>query len=94
MRFSTFLKEDCIGKYKVYCYGFSEPMPRALAESFAALGPLEIFDSFPRPFFRVRTVDMMLKGIVGDTELEVTYMTPDSTDSPLKTQVESLLSAA
>lgn len=58
--------EDCFDGSSVYCYHFDRPSTRADIEQLAALGKLEYFADFPRPFYRLCGAGgWQLKGVEG-----------------------------
>jgi hypothetical protein len=65
--------EDCLDGSRVYEYRLVQgTIDRAFIESLAAMGSLEYFTHFPRPFFRVRSSDgLQLKGVQDEQTFQV-----------------------
>lgn len=58
--------DDCFDGSRVSCYHFDEPWSRSSVQQLAALGTLEYFADFPRPFFRLRGPGgLQVKGVEG-----------------------------
>ena len=70
--------EDCFDGSSIYGYTFDEPVSREDVFSLKAVGTLDYFPNFARPFFRVRTGNgMQIKGIEGDKIIRVIYPSKD-----------------
>jgi hypothetical protein len=65
--------EDCFDGSRVYEYRLVQStIDEAFIKSLAALGQLEYFPQFPRPFFRVRSQDgLQLKGVQDEQTFQV-----------------------
>jgi hypothetical protein len=65
--------EDCFDGSRIYEYRLTQrTLDEALIKSLAAIGTLEYFPKFPRPFFRVRSRDgLQLKGVQGERTFQV-----------------------
>lgn len=58
--------EDCFDGSSVYSYQFDQPWTRETILQLSALGELDYFADFPRPFFRIRAAGgLQLKGVEG-----------------------------
>ena len=83
--------EGCLDSIGVWRYelsdGVDEPLMLVLAED----GRLQYFPHFPRPYFRIdRPGRWVIQGIVGDTELQVTFTSQDGSgdDEELRCRIE------
>jgi hypothetical protein len=64
--------EDCFDGSSVYQYFLDEPWTRETITRLDALGKLEYFPEFPRPFFRVfGQLGYQVKGIEGEKNCRV-----------------------
>ena len=58
--------EDCFDGTSAYFYYFDQPWTRPAILQLAALGTLDYFADFPRPFYRLRGPGgLQLKGVEG-----------------------------
>ena len=58
--------EDCLDGSRVYSYQFDQPWTRETIVQLSALGKLDYFSDFPRPFFRIRAPSgLQIKGVEG-----------------------------
>jgi hypothetical protein len=58
--------EDCLDGSRVYSYQFDQPWTRESILQLSALGKLDYFADFPRPFFRIRASGgLQIKGVEG-----------------------------
>jgi hypothetical protein len=58
--------EDCFDGSRVFRYEFDEPWTRPAILLLAALGALDYFPDFPRPFYRLRGAGgLQMKGVEG-----------------------------
>lgn len=75
MRIDSAVKqEDCFDGDSAARYWFDEAWTRASIQHLAALGKLDYFSSFPRPFFRVVSKSgMQVKGVEGDKSCLVVF---------------------
>src|SRR6202007_3095366 len=56
--------EDCFDGSSVYSYQFDQPWTRETILQLSALGELDYFADFPRPFFRIRAAGgLQVKGV-------------------------------
>ena len=70
--------EDCFDGSSVYRYWFAERWTRASIQELRALGELEYFADFPKPFFRVCSKNgMQFKGVEGESSCQVVYPRQD-----------------
>lgn len=83
--------EDCFDGSRVYEYRLMQStIDEAFIKSLAALGQLEYFPKFPRPFFRVRSQDgLQLKGVQGEQTFQV--ILPDKGQQKRKERFENEL---
>lgn len=89
MKFSTTLKEDCIGEYKIYRYTLELVITDNLLERFLDFGEFKLYKNFPKPYFSIKSVNVIIKGILDENELEVTFF--EYNNSCFKTQFETIL---
>ena len=72
------LVEDCFDGSRVYVYTFDTPWTRDNIRRLEALGSLEYFPSFARPFFRLIAENgMQAKGVEGETNCRVIFPKKD-----------------
>jgi hypothetical protein len=81
--------EDCIGEYTVYRYELECGWTEEMCRDIRIFGELKIFKHFPRPYFHIKTSSLLIKGIIGDYSIEVTYF--DYADNNTKEHFESVL---
>lgn len=68
------LVEDCFDGSRVYVYEFDTEWNRVEIMKLEALGKLDYFPEFARPFFRVVSENgMQLKGVEGDRTCRVIF---------------------
>jgi hypothetical protein len=66
--------EDCFDGSAVFVYRFDLPWTSGRVQALRALGELEYFPDFPRPFFRVRTpTGLQVKGVCGESSCRVIF---------------------
>ena len=64
--------EDCLDGSIVFTYEMSEPWTGENVRALGALGPMEYFADFPRPYFRLRSGDgLYVNGVVGTSSCRV-----------------------
>jgi len=63
--------EDCFDGSRTYRYRFDRPWDRAAIEALRPLGRLDYFPDFPRPFFRLFTRGLVVKGVEGQRSCRV-----------------------
>ncbi|HPE69620.1 MAG TPA: hypothetical protein P5560_09930 [Thermotogota bacterium] len=73
MRFEPLLKEDCVGEYQVFVYTLEKAITQAMVERLSGLGTLQVFHDFPKPYFRLQSNHMLLKGVIQTPRLDVTF---------------------
>lgn len=67
--------EDCFSDSAVYRCEFDAPWTALEIARLSALGELEYFSRFPRPFFRLRGADgLVLKGVLGEATCRITLL--------------------
>jgi hypothetical protein len=67
--------EDCFNDSAVFRLEFDTPWTEAGIQRLTALGRLEYFSQFPRPFFRLRGADgLVIKGVLGETTCRMTLL--------------------
>ncbi|HSQ78993.1 MAG TPA: hypothetical protein VLN41_00220 [Candidatus Bathyarchaeia archaeon] len=70
--------EDCVGGGMTYEYLLTAGVPERLMRAMAADGRLDYHPEFLMPFYKIVTPDgLQIKGILGDTSLEVVYPQAD-----------------
>jgi hypothetical protein len=70
--------EDCFDGSAVFGFRFEEPWTRDGIATLGALGELEYFADFPRPFFRVRGPGgLEVKGVEGERDCRVALPSKD-----------------
>lgn len=79
MHYTVSIKEDCIGEYSVYTYTLEEPASENLCNRLQVFGNLRIFRDFPRPYFSIKSKPVLIKGIIGELSLEITFFEYGST---------------
>ncbi len=73
MLYDVKLKDDCIGKYKIYIYRLTRPVDRGIINSMEVLGDTEVFTNFPKPYFNIKSDYILIKGVIGNERIDVTY---------------------
>lgn len=63
--------EDCLDGTAIKELILGEPANRALADRLSALGELDYYDNFPRPFFRVTSDAVQIKGVAGSHRIRL-----------------------
>lgn len=64
--------DDCLNSHSIKEVYFDSPIKKEHVKKMSALGKLEFYESFPRPFFRIISRDYQVKGIAGDLSIRVT----------------------
>lgn len=83
--------EDCFDGSSVWVCGFDQPWTEPGVRGLAALGRVEYFADFPRPFFRVLGEDgLQIKGVAGETTCRVVL--PGGPPREARGRVERLFS--
>ncbi len=68
------LMENCLPSAPEYLYEFSEPWSPQTIRRLAALGQLDYYPQFPRPFFRVRVEGgALMRGVEGEACCRVIF---------------------
>lgn len=57
--------EDCLDGTAIKELALDEPADRGLADRLSALGELDYYEDFPKPFFRVTSDAVQIKGVAG-----------------------------
>lgn len=84
--------EDCFDGSRVYVYRVDEPWRRETIAQLGALGELDYYPEFPRPFFRLRgRHGMQVKGVEGNDTCRVVL--PRREQAELQRSLESALTA-
>ncbi|MDK9700429.1 MAG: hypothetical protein OEM52_09825 [bacterium] len=66
------LLEDCFDGSGIFLYYFDEPIAKTFIMTLSRFGKLEYFSEFPRPFFRVVSLDgLQMKGVEGEYSIRV-----------------------
>ena len=83
--------EDCFDGSSVYCYHFDRPTTRPDILLLCALGRLEYFADFPRPFYRlVAAAGPQLKGVEGMAHCRV--VVPRDGEERFRQELQALFS--
>ncbi len=84
--------EDCFDGSTIYGYSFDEKWTRETIFQLKAMGELDYFPDFPRPFFRVRGKDgLQIKGVEGEDNCRAIY--PQKQKEVRKQEFENLFRA-
>ena len=66
--------EDCLEGSMIFMYSVNNKITETLMRTLAEKGKLQYYPEFPKPFFKIITVDgVQVKGIIGDDNFEVVY---------------------
>jgi len=84
LKFTKSLKDDCIGKYKIYRYKFEDLVTQKMINGLKEYGELKVYNNFPKPYFSIKSKDIIIKGILNENELEVTFFEYDNNILPRK----------
>lgn len=81
--------EDCFDGSSVLGYSFDEPWTKESIFRLKAMGKLDYFPEFPRPFFRLRgDGGLQIKGVQGENSCRVIF--PKNEKEALRRQFENL----
>jgi hypothetical protein len=82
--------EDCFDGSVIFEYSFDEEIKERFMKKLSEKEKLNYYPEFPKPFFKIITADgLQIKGIVGDTSLQVIYPQTDKWEK--KRAFENLL---
>lgn len=82
--------DDCFDGSIIFKYSFDDTINETVMKKLAGKGKLHYYPEFPRPFFKITTVDgVQLKGIIGDYDFEVMF--PFTNKEEKKGNFDSLL---
>lgn len=84
--------EDCFDGSAVFTYEVSEPWTERSVRRLASLGPLQYFDDFPRPLFRLRTAaGLFVNGVAGARDCRVVL--PRTHREQVQQELEAVLTS-
>ena len=70
--------EDCFDGSSVFTYHFAGALTVEEIRGLETVGRLELFEDFPRPFFRLLTPEgLQVKGVAGETSCRVIFPRQD-----------------
>jgi hypothetical protein len=66
--------KDCFGEETMISYCLSKPADSLFVENIRKLFPIELFQEFPRPFFRSNVSGhFLLTGVIGLDKVKITF---------------------
>ena len=67
--------DDCLDRVATKEFTFSNPVTRGWIHMLEALGELEYYGHFPRPFYRLTAkTEFIIKGIEGNDKCQVVFL--------------------
>jgi len=80
---------ECLTNVFIWKLVWMLPVDKKTMEELAQGGRLQFYPHFPRPYYRIERTGMVIQGITGDAELQVT--TGMGCENDIRRQLEGLL---